>query len=271
MNLEGGSERGGSSNGQGHLVSEVEFDATRAAGYDEEVSEYEIYDGFALAPFLDRVAHAGPELTALDLGCGTGAVTVQLVERGFTTYAVDVSSSMIAVAKRKVARTGRGELATFHVSDAGSLPFPDGQFDLVTCQRVLHHIPDIRPVFAEIERVLKPGGLLYLSDVVADSTPAGRALRSLWGSVLRRSEKRAAQHEGRSLPADGDGRELHRPANEFRSLLAGGGFSYRLRFFTHVGLERHLSTGQRSLAIKVLSAPWKNRGDVLFVYAVKPA
>ena len=247
----------------------IEFDATRAAGYDDEVSEYAIYDEIALFPFLDRFAGKGSQFTVLDLGCGTGAVTVHLVRRGFTVQAVDISPDMIAVAKSKVERENGGDHVTFQVSEAGNLRFPDCTFDLVTSQRVLHHIPDIRPVFAEVERVLKPGGSFFLSDVVADATPAARALRSVWRTLLRFEKSNRGERPHTRACTDGNGRELHRSATEFVRLLASGGFSYQLRFFTHVGLQRYLSTKQRTIAINVLSAPWKNRGDVLFVHATK--
>ena len=96
----------------------------------------------------------------------------------------------------------------------------------MTCQRVLHHIPDIQPVFAEIKRVLKPDGSFYLSDGVGDWTP------------------------------------------DFKRLLSEAGVSHELQFFTHVGMQRYLSTRQRTRLVRLLSAPWKHRrGDLLFAYA----
>lgn len=246
-----------------HSKVDIEFHVEHAPLYDDEVaSEYEIYDALALAPFLDRLAAGGARLTVLDLGCGTGAVTVHLVKRGFTVHAVDHSPDMIAVAKEKVRAESGAERVTFQVSDAGNLPFESGQFDLVTCQRVLHHIPDIQPVFAEVKRVLRPGGYFYLSDGVDDYTPAARGLRWLWKALLPRLR------EPETLHHPPPGHETFRRSGDFKRQLDRTGFSYELSFFTHVGAQRYLSTNQRRFLIKALSAPWKqSKGDMLFAYA----
>jgi SAM-dependent methyltransferase len=132
-------------------------------------------------------------------------------------------------------------------------------------------MPEIGPVFGEVDRVLKPGGSFYLSDIVADSTPLARALRSVWKRLLRFEASNAPTCPSSQAGVAGDGRELHRPATELTRGLAARGFACQLRFFTHVGLQRYLSTRQRARVIRVLSAPWKKRGDVLFVYARKAA
>jgi ubiquinone/menaquinone biosynthesis C-methylase UbiE len=249
-----------------HARRDIEFHVGRASTYDDEVtSEFEIYDGVALVPFLDRFVGKGSTFTALDLGCGTGAVTLHLVRRAFSVDAVDHSPDMIAVARERVLEEKAGDPVSFHVCDAAHLPFGDGRFDLVTCQRVLHHIVDMGPVFAEVDRVLKPGGSFYLSDAVADSTPAASALRSLWKVLL----PRLGEPQRHGPPR---GHSAHRQAAEFKRLLDRQGFSYQLRFFTHVGLQRYLSAKQRAMVIRTLSAPWKKkRGDILFVYARKPS
>lgn len=246
-----------------HSRTDIEFHVLHAPLYDQEVtSEYEVYDDSALAPFLDRFARHGPRLTALDLGCGTGAVTLHLIQRGFKVHAIDHSPDMIAIAKEKVQLESAAANVTFHVGEAWDLPFESDQFDLVTCQRVLHHIPDVQPVVAEVKRVLKPGGSFYLSDGVADSTPLAATLRSLWRAVLPKLR------EPETLHHPPPGHEVLRRIEDFRRLLDGAGFSYELRFFTHVGLQRYLSTRQRAVLIRLLSAPWKRRrGDMLFAYA----
>ena len=246
-----------------HARADIEFHAVHAPIYDEEVaSEYALYDEWALVPFLRRFERFGPQLKVLDLGCGTGAVTLHLARRGFTVRALDQSPDMIAIAEGKVERAGLRGNVTFHVGDAVSLPFEPDEFDLVTSQRVLHHLPDIRPAFAEVDRVLKPGGWFYLSDGVGDWTPAARALRALWKAVLPTLRAPETLHRP---PA---GHEVLRNAAEFEQLLTEFGFSYERRFFTHVGMQRYLSTRQRAVLIKLLSAPWnRSSGDLFFAYA----
>jgi ubiquinone/menaquinone biosynthesis C-methylase UbiE len=250
-----------------HSKVDAAFHAVRAPSYDRDVtSEYEIYDRLALLPFLDRAGVRGPEFTVLDLGCGTGAVALHLASRRITVEAVDHSPGMIEVARDKAERAGLAERITFHVGDIHDLPFDSGRFDGVTCQRVLHHISDPATVLAEVDRVLKPGGFFYLSDTTPDRTAAGRVLRSLWRLVRTRPGK-TVRTGPRRFPR---GHEVHRPAADVESLLAGAGFSYELLFFTHVGLRRHLSAGQRALLIKALSFPWRRKkGDLLFAFASK--
>jgi ubiquinone/menaquinone biosynthesis C-methylase UbiE len=250
-----------------HSEADAAFHAVRAPSYDRDVtSEYEIYDQLALLPSLDRAGVRGPELTALDLGCGTGAVTLHLASRGATVRAVDHSPEMIEVAKRKAEQAGLAERITFHVTEIGDLPFDSASFDAVTCQRVLHHVQDPAEVLAEVDRVLKPGGFFYLSDTLPDATPAGRILRSLW-RLARTMLGRTTTWEPSGLPRV---HEVDRPAAEVERLLAGAGFSFELLFFTHVGLRRHLSPGRRALLIKALSFPWRRKkGDLLFAFAFK--
>jgi ubiquinone/menaquinone biosynthesis C-methylase UbiE len=250
-----------------HSKADAAFHAVRAPSYDRDVtSEYEIYDQLALVPFLDRGGVRGPELTVLDLGCGTGAVALHLARRGITVQAVDHSPEMIGVAKDKAERAELAERITFHVADIGDLPFESASFDGVTCQRVLHHILDPAKLLAEVDRVVKPGGFFYLSDTIPDATPAGRILRSVW-RLVRRMLGRTTTWEASGLPGV---HEVHRPAAEVERLLVGAGFSFELLFFTHVGLRRRLSPGQRALLIKALSFPWRRkRGDLLFAFASK--
>ncbi len=253
--------------GNEHAKADAAFHAARAPSYDRDVtSEYEIYDRLALLPFLERAGVRGPALTALDLGCGTGAVTLHLAARGIAVQAIDHSPEMIEIARQKAERAGLSELISFRVGDIRELPFQNEAFDGVTCQRVLHHIPDPSRVLAEVNRVLKPGGFFYLSDTVPDATPAARVLRALWGRTLRILGK-AEAWEPAGLPRVD---EVHRPAAEVERLLAAAGFSYEVRFFTHVGLRRHLSAPQRARLIKALSFPWrKRRGDLIFALATK--
>jgi ubiquinone/menaquinone biosynthesis C-methylase UbiE len=250
-----------------HSKADAAFHAVRAPSYDRDVtSEYEIYDQLALLPFLERTDVRGPKLTVLDLGCGTGAVTLQLARRGVTVQAVDHSPEMIEVARHKAERAGLAERITFHVADIGDLPFESASFDGVTCQRVLHHILDPARVLAEVDRVLEPGGFFYLSDTTPDATPSGRILRSLF-RLVRTMRVRTRTWEPSALPRV---HEVRRSATEVERLLAGAGFSFELLFLTHVGLRRHLSPGQRALLIKALSLPWrKKRGDLLFAFASK--
>lgn len=97
---------------------------------------------------------------ALDVGCGKGHWT-RLVRRLLPAdaelFGVDREPVWIEEARR------RGG-ATFSVATGDTLPFPDASFDLVTCQTLLIHVPDVPAVLAEMRRVLRPGGRLLAAE-----------------------------------------------------------------------------------------------------------
>ncbi len=104
----------------------------------------------------------------LDIGCGTGALTLPAKERAGATgevAGIDASLPMIDVARRKAQK--RGLDVDFRLAAAEALPYPDGHFDLVLSSLMLHHLPDDvkRQAFAEVRRVLKPGGRFLAVDL----------------------------------------------------------------------------------------------------------
>jgi len=101
----------------------------------------------------------GGATRVLDVGCGTGSLVALVVERlGVRAWGVDASEAMIEQAKQRGIR-GAG----FRQAQADSLPFRDGWFDAATMRLVVHLLGEQRPaVFAELARVLRPEGRLFL-------------------------------------------------------------------------------------------------------------
>lgn len=100
----------------------------------------------------------------LDLGCGSGRHTIYLVGEGFDVYGFDISEQ--AINKTRSSLQAKGLNAHLFVGSMyEQLPFEDNFFDAVICIRVLHHgtIDNIRGAISEIERVLKPGGFVYVT------------------------------------------------------------------------------------------------------------
>jgi SAM-dependent methyltransferase len=98
---------------------------------------------------------------ALDAGCGPGTNIQWLLDQGAAAVVgMDVSPNMIAIAQRQA-----GLQATLHVADLSQpLDFlADASFDLVFSSLVVHYLPDQTPVFAELARVLRPGGCFVFS------------------------------------------------------------------------------------------------------------
>ena len=105
-----------------------------------------------------------PGMTVLDLGCGEGRHAFEAFRRGAHVVAVDWGQSEVETTKRwlgAIAEAGEApEGARYEVvrGDLTALPFPDAGVDRVIASEVLEHIPDDSAAFAEIARVLKPGG-----------------------------------------------------------------------------------------------------------------
>ncbi|PBB92557.1 SAM-dependent methyltransferase [Mesorhizobium sp. WSM3864] len=104
--------------------------------------------------------------TILDLGCGAGGVTLDLVARHGAAHATgfDVERPVIETAKRKAAAQGLQDRVSFLQAPPGLLPFTDASFDVVFSKDALLHVRDKDALFAEIFRVLKPGGVFAASN-----------------------------------------------------------------------------------------------------------
>jgi SAM-dependent methyltransferase len=100
----------------------------------------------------------------LDLGSGTGRHTVFLARQGFEVYGLDLSASGLEQTQAWLAE--RGLSATLTLGDVyAPLPYADDFFDAVISVQVIHHAPlnVIEQAVAEIERALRPGGLVFIT------------------------------------------------------------------------------------------------------------
>lgn len=244
---------------------DIEFHRATAASYDDEISTvYGVYHRHMLEPFLDRVASERPGGEALDLGCGTGVVSLALAWRGFDVTGIDHSKDMLEIAVQKLADANVSGRSSFVVGDVRSVPAPDGQFDCVTCQGLLHHLAEMESTLRELRRVLKPGGFFYISEPTRDPTPLRTFLRFL--ARLKRVGRPVTQTE------EPDSVEEPIDANELRDLLERLGLPFRMEFLTHLPpLQRALPERFYVPVMRAASWPWRRRqGDLLFVFGRKP-
>ena len=103
----------------------------------------------------------------LDLGCGVGGPARYLAATfGCTVAGVDLSPSFIEAATYLTRRCGLDGQVAFRVGDALDLPFDDGAFDVVFLQHVAMNIANRPALYAEVRRVLKPGGRFAIYDLV---------------------------------------------------------------------------------------------------------
>jgi ubiquinone/menaquinone biosynthesis C-methylase UbiE len=108
-----------------------------------------------------------PGDSVLDVGCGTGEVTLRAKMRAGKAgqvFGIDPTPEMITVARNKAAR--KGLEIDFRIGVIEWLPFSDSSINVVTSSLMMHHLPENLKIrgLAEIYRVLKPGGRLLIAD-----------------------------------------------------------------------------------------------------------
>lgn len=102
-----------------------------------------------------------PVLEVADIGCGAGTQSRLWAQIGHRVHGLDVNAPLIAVARR---RAIEDELdIAFEVGSATELPYPDASMDVALLPELLEHVANWQGCLDEAVRVLKPGGLLYLS------------------------------------------------------------------------------------------------------------
>ena len=144
-----------------------------------------------------RELATAPGAAALEVGCGSGLMSVELARIGFSVTATDSSSQMVETARTVVAEHGLTDRVTLDQADVHRLPFPDGHFALIAALGVLPWLHDAQAGLRELARVLAPGGVIILT---ADNRrrlnrltePRENAalgpLRSLWQRARHRGQ-----------------------------------------------------------------------------------
>jgi SAM-dependent methyltransferase len=120
--------------------------------------------------FLDWLSPA-PGQRWIDVGCGNGAFTEQLIQRcaPIDTQGIDPSEGLLGYARTRPGAAG----AVFQQGDAMALPFEAGQFDAAVMALVISFIPDPAKSIREMTRVVSPGGLVaaYMWDQAGGGSP----------------------------------------------------------------------------------------------------
>lgn len=152
------------------LESEVMDTSEDASDYDlmdhEEVNRRFVAD-WGAACQRTGIASDIP-LLMLDVGTGTARIPIALCQRysHVTITAIDLAEEMLKLAHLNIDRAKLSNRITLQRVDGKQLPFSDGAFDSVVTNTILHHIPEPMVCLREMVRVLAPGGLLFVRDLM---------------------------------------------------------------------------------------------------------
>lgn len=132
---------------------------------------------------LARLAGLRPGIRVLDVGSGIGGPARTLAaEFGAEVVGLDLTEEFCRAATTLTELVGLADRVTFRHGDALTMPFEDGRFDVVWSQNSIMNIPDQSRLFAEVHRVLVPGGTLALEAVFAGPVE-GVIFPTFWASA----------------------------------------------------------------------------------------
>lgn len=104
---------------------------------------------------------------ALDVGAGTGNLTVKLLQMGYEVTATDISTEMCEILEKKCRNYSEAKKLVVINSPIEDVNFGKDEFDLITCYSVLHHLPDYVDVILRLCDLLKKGGVMYLDHEIS--------------------------------------------------------------------------------------------------------
>ncbi len=117
-----------------------------------------LYNDFLEVPSMVKALGNIKDKKLLDIGCGAGVHIKKYISKGAICSGIDISKSMIEMAKEHCPEVD------FKIGPMTKLPYKNSSFDVVTASLSVDYIKDLTPVFKEISRVLKKGGMFYYSN-----------------------------------------------------------------------------------------------------------
>lgn len=151
-----------------------DHDQAVIAQFDPKAQDYMTSAVHAAGPDLEKARELVQRLESpssmLDVGCGAGHLGFALARCFKRVVATDLSASMLATVRIAAAQRGLSQLEVQQAS-AQALPFPDAHFDLVSSRYSAHHWHDVPAGLREMRRVVKPGGMLLMIDLMGDESP----------------------------------------------------------------------------------------------------
>jgi ubiquinone/menaquinone biosynthesis C-methylase UbiE len=136
----------------------------------EEARDYDAMDHTAVNRVFvaDFLAVWNGQGSLLDVGTGTAQIPLELCRQhaGVSVTAIDLAEHMLLVGEANIRRAGLAGRIRLERQDAKRLPYADGSFDAVISNSIVHHIPEPAAVLAEMVRVVAPGGVLFVRDLL---------------------------------------------------------------------------------------------------------
>ena len=142
----------------------------------EEARDYDAMDhSHVNRVFVDDFLGQGqPDGMILDVGTGTAQIPVELCRRApeVRVRAIDLAGPMLELAAKNVERAGLAERLQLQACDAKHMPFSANTFAAVISNSIVHHIPEPAEALSEMARVVRPGGRLFVRDLLRPTTRA---------------------------------------------------------------------------------------------------
>ena len=174
----------------------IDEDMLMKSQMEQMVDSYDSYMGKmtlgrerALREMTVKLAQVKPGDCALEVGCGTGTLTLATKRQAGPSgkvFGIDIIPGMIELSRRKAAQAQAD--ITFQLGSIDDIPFSSNQFDVVLCSFMIFHMSEMvrRKGIAEIYRVLKPQGRLLVLDLAMPTQPlSGAIARVLFGGMLQ--------------------------------------------------------------------------------------
>ncbi len=142
----------------------------------------------------------------LDVGTGTAQIPIELCSQSprAQVLAIDLAENMLTLGQENVRRAGFQDRLNLQRCDAKRMPFPPESFAAVISNSIIHHIPEPGRVVAEMVRVLKPGGEVFIRDLLrpADQATLDRIVKTYAGDANSHQQQMFADSLHAALTLD---------------------------------------------------------------------
>lgn len=148
--------------------------------FDKQASGYNEYTLLTDSMYLSRILNIGHPFKGkrvLDLGCGTGLLSLSLADKAEEIFALDISNGMINSLKSKIKKRGIKNIKAIK-GDIHNTHFPDNFFDTIVCVLSFHHFHEIKRVMQIVKKILKPFGELIVVDIYASTDEGENVLQN---------------------------------------------------------------------------------------------